>query len=143
MQVICQPPFVNIGAWQVKFTYCEKLKLAIERRFTLVNFHWFSKSLILKQLTMENAVSHFTVFLEGHVQGVGFRFTTFQLAKGFEVTGYVSNLADGRVQLELEGDRDECLAFIKALAEEMAGFIRDKSQTEKTREPVFRDFKIR
>lgn len=92
---------------------------------------------------MEDTVSHFSVFLEGHVQGVGFRFTTFQLAKGFEVTGFVRNLPDGRVQLELEGERAECVAFIKALSEEMAGFIRDKSQTENTREPEFRDFTIR
>lgn len=92
---------------------------------------------------MENTVSHFSVFLEGHVQGVGFRFTTFHLAKGFEVTGFVRNLPDGRVQLELEGERDECVAFIKALCEEMAGFIRDKSQTEETREAEFKDFTIR
>ena len=92
---------------------------------------------------MKNAVSYFTVYFEGHVQGVGFRFTTFQLAKGFEVTGYVKNLFDGRVQLELEGDREECVGFIKALNEEMASFIRDKSQTEVTRDPEFKEFLIR
>ena len=92
---------------------------------------------------MKNAVSHFTVYFEGHVQGIGFRFTTFQLAKGFEVTGYVKNLFDGRVQLELEGDREECVGFIKALNEEMASFIRDKSQTEVTRDPEFKEFLIR
>ena len=92
---------------------------------------------------MKNAVSYFTVYFEGHVQGIGFRFTTFQLAKGFEVTGYVKNLFDGRVQLELEGDREECVGFIKALNEEMASFIRDKSQTEVTRDPEFKEFMIR
>ena len=92
---------------------------------------------------MKNAVSHFTVYFEGHVQGIGFRFTTFQLAKGFEVTGYVKNLFDGRVQLELEGDREECVGFIKALNEEMASFIRGKNQTEANRDPEFKEFMIR
>jgi acylphosphatase len=92
---------------------------------------------------MEDTVNHFTVFFEGHVQGVGFRFSTLQLAKGYELTGFVRNLVDGRVQLELEGDRDECIEFVRALSEEMAGFIRDKSQTESVREPQFREFTIR
>lgn len=92
---------------------------------------------------MENTVNHFTVFFEGHVQGVGFRFTTFQVAKGYEVTGYVKNLNDGRVQLELEGEHGECIAFIRALNEEMASFIRDKSQTEDLRPPQFKEFTIR
>ena len=92
---------------------------------------------------MEDRVSHFTVHFEGHVQGVGFRFTTFNLAKGYEVTGFVKNLVDGRVQLELEGERDECVAFIKALSEEMASFIRDKSQSESERSREFKAFMIR
>ena len=92
---------------------------------------------------MEDSVSHFTVYFEGHVQGVGFRFTTFNLAKGYEVTGYVKNLVDGRVQMELEGDREECIAFIKALNEEMASFIRDKTQSENERAPEFKTFMIR
>jgi acylphosphatase len=77
---------------------------------------------------MEDTVSHFSVYFEGHVQGVGFRFTTFKLAKGFEVAGFVENLADG---------------FIKALNEEMASFIRDKNQSENSRASEFKGFTIR
>src|SRR5215813_12067767 len=40
-------------------------------------------------------------FFTGRVQGVGFRYQTLQLAKGFEVSGWVMNLPDGRVQLEV------------------------------------------
>ena len=92
---------------------------------------------------MGDTVNHFTVFFEGRVQGIGFRFSTHKLAKGFEVVGYVKNLVDGRVQLELEGEHDECLAFIKTLSEEMAGFIRGTGQTEDLREPQFKGFTIR
>ena len=91
---------------------------------------------------MGESVAHFSVFFEGHVQGVGFRFTTFQLAKGYEVTGFVKNLPDGRVQMEVEGEKEECIAFIKALNEEMAGFIRNCTQSEETRERQFRNFSI-
>jgi acylphosphatase len=91
---------------------------------------------------MGDSVNQFTVFFEGHVQGVGFRFSTHQMAKGFDVAGCVKNLADGRVQLDLEGERDECLAFIKALSEEMAGFIRASTLSEGRREPQFKGFTI-
>ena len=55
---------------------------------------------------------HTLVHFSGHVQGVGFRYSTLQVAKEFEVAGYVSNLADGRVRVEVEGEESEVKAFI-------------------------------
>jgi len=54
---------------------------------------------------------------EGHVQGVGFRFSVKEIAQGFEVAGWVRNLPDGRVQLEAQGEESEIEAFLKAIEE--------------------------
>ncbi len=58
------------------------------------------------------------VIFEGRVQGVGFRYATKDLARGFEVCGWVKNLPDGTVELQAMGERDEVEAFIKEIAEE-------------------------
>lgn len=44
-------------------------------------------------------VHHETVFFSGRVQGVGFRYSALQVAKEFDVSGFVCNLTDGRVRL--------------------------------------------
>jgi len=58
------------------------------------------------------------VIFEGRVQGVGFRYTCKDLAKGFEVVGTVENRADGTVLLEVMGEAEEVEDFIKEIAEE-------------------------
>jgi acylphosphatase len=57
------------------------------------------------------------VFFEGRVQGVGFRFTCKQVARGYEVVGWVRNLPDGRVELQCSGDREEVEGFLEGIAE--------------------------
>ncbi len=65
------------------------------------------------------------IFYEGRVQGVGFRWTVKNIARGFEVTGWVRNLPDGRVELQAQGDAEEVTAFIEAIAEcELKAHIR-------------------
>lgn len=60
------------------------------------------------------------VIFEGRVQGVGFRYTVKDLSRGFDVCGWVRNLADGRVELQVMGEADEVESFIKEIAEESA-----------------------
>jgi acylphosphatase len=88
-------------------------------------------------------VHHEKLFFSGHVQGVGFRYTALQVAKEFEVAGFVANLPDGRVQLEVEGGAKDIAAFIAALAERLDGFIRKTERTAAQRAPQFAGFVIK
>ncbi|MFD0893500.1 acylphosphatase [Luteolibacter ambystomatis] len=60
------------------------------------------------------------VIFEGRVQGVGFRYTTKDLARGFEVCGWVRNLPDGTVEMQMMGEKDELEDFLKEITEESA-----------------------
>ena len=43
------------------------------------------------------------IFFSGRVQGVGFRYTATYLARALNLTGWVKNLRDGRVEMEVQG----------------------------------------
>jgi len=58
------------------------------------------------------------VIFEGRVQGVGFRYTVKDLSRGFEICGWVKNLTDGSVELQVMGEPGEVESFIKEIAEE-------------------------
>lgn len=90
-----------------------------------------------------SGVYHATVYFSGRVQGVGFRYQTLQVAREFEVSGWVANLPDGRVQLEAEGRPEEVRDFIAAVQERMEGHIRKTEQSHATRPPQFAGFTIR
>ena len=84
------------------------------------------------------------VFYEGHVQGVGFRFTVRHIAKGFDVTGWVRNLPDGRVELQVAGDADEVRAFLDQVAQgELHSLIRKQTENRLNEPVTTRGFEIR
>jgi len=58
------------------------------------------------------------IIFEGRVQGVGFRYTVKDLSRGFDVCGWVRNLADGSVEMQVMGEPAEVESFIKEIAEE-------------------------
>lgn len=83
------------------------------------------------------------VFYSGHVQGVGFRYAVKSLARGFEVTGTVKNLSDGRVELVAEGTKEELEAFQQAIREsEVGGFVRDQQMSWQPANGALRGFEI-
>jgi acylphosphatase len=93
---------------------------------------------------LEQVMISLQVFYEGHVQGVGFRFTVRHIAKGFDVTGWVRNLPDGRVELQATGEEDEVRAFIDRVADsELHSLIRKQTQNKLTETVAARGFEIR
>jgi acylphosphatase len=83
------------------------------------------------------------VVYQGHVQGVGFRFTTLSIARRYAVTGYVCNLPDGRVELVAEGDNRELDQFVADVATAMSGYIRDVKLDRRAATGEFGDFGVR
>jgi acylphosphatase len=84
------------------------------------------------------------VFYEGNVQGVGFRWTVRHTAKSFDVTGWVRNLPDGRVELQVTGEEDELRAFLDRIVQGELHSLIHKQTENKLQKPVTaRGFEIR
>jgi acylphosphatase len=92
---------------------------------------------------MANTTLRWTVVFSGHVQGVGFRYTTRSAARGFDVTGYVRNLRDGRVEVVAEGRVEELERFIQRVRDEMDGHIQDQQVTTGPATGEFTEFDVR
>jgi acylphosphatase len=69
------------------------------------------------------------VLYSGRVQGVGFRYTVKSLAPGYEVTGIICNMPDGRVELIAEGAKDELEAFQQGILDSGLGSMIREAQT--------------
>ena len=90
-------------------------------------------------MAKEQRIVHFA----GNVQGVGFRYTACRIAAGFDVTGYVRNLPDGRVECVVEGDAGQVGEFLSALAERMRGCIRNQTAQSAPYSGGFHSFGVR
>ena len=67
------------------------------------------------------------IIAHGRVQGVGLRFTETGFAKKYNVTGWVRNLYDGTVEMEVQGLDHRVELFLQELSSDRPGgnrFIR-------------------
>ena len=67
------------------------------------------------------------IIAHGRVQGVGLRFTVTGFAKKYNVTGWVRNLYDGTVEMEVQGLEHRVDLFLQELSSDRSGgngFIR-------------------
>ena len=55
------------------------------------------------------------ITVSGRVQGVGYRFFTERAALGHGIKGWSMNLPDGRVMLDIEGEKKDADLFIEEL----------------------------
>lgn len=91
---------------------------------------------------MKPSVFRKEVWFSGHVQGVGFRAQTLRVARGFEVTGRVENMPDGRVCLQAEGAEAEVDAFIAEVHRQLASYIRNSDTNVVSGPRWYNDFQI-
>lgn len=82
------------------------------------------------------------IWFSGHVQGVGFRYKTVQVASGYDVAGFVKNLDDGRVYLCAVGDEREVKEFTEQLQSVMRDFIRQSDVRDDVCDFKYKGFKI-
>ena len=65
-----------------------------------------------------------------------------QIARGFEVTGYVKNLLDGRLELDIEGYIKRMLSLPAGSESELDNFIRDTERSDGHRKRLYTRFRI-
>ena len=93
---------------------------------------------------MMEEIVRYSACAAGRVQGVGFRMFVRQQALAHEIAGWVKNMPDGTVTMELQGtQRDIDAAFAAIRAGNM--FVRVERLDIEPREPLAddRDFSIR
>jgi acylphosphatase len=83
------------------------------------------------------------VIFKGEVQGVGFRYTTNRLAKRYNITGWVRNLADGNVELIMQGDLDDMRALQTELHNSSDRILIKESLERRVHLPKVPDFSVR
>ena len=83
------------------------------------------------------------VFYSGRVQGIGFRYSSRDVACGYEISGFIRNLPDGRVELVAEGEEAEVQAFLEGIqASHLGGHIRNADVNWFAATHEYRGFKI-
>jgi acylphosphatase len=82
------------------------------------------------------------VYYTGKVQGVGFRASAVEISRDYTVTGWVKNLADGRVQLLAEGQKEAVEAFLKAIRTHWKDNIEKEDVQEQTASGKYKKFEI-
>lgn len=83
------------------------------------------------------------IHFSGRVQGVGFRATAWNVARGMGVVGYVRNLSDGRVEVVAEASQADLDQFVAELRRRMDRYIEGVHHTLGPARDEFAGFEIR
>ncbi len=83
------------------------------------------------------------VYYSGQVQGIGFRFTAKDIAQGLDVTGWVCNLRDGRVEVTAEAEEDRLKEFLEKINHYFSKYIQDTDTQWFAATGEFKDFGIK
>ena len=79
----------------------------------------------------------------GLVQGVGFRYTTRNISRRYDVSGFVKNLPDGTVEVVVTGPAGDVAGFMVEITEAMQGYIAECCSKPYVSGEAFRGFRVR
>ncbi|MHC4499628.1 MAG: acylphosphatase [Planctomycetota bacterium] len=82
------------------------------------------------------------IIFVGRVQGVGFRFTVYNVANRYALTGWVRNLLDGTVEMLAQGTSDDIDYFLRDIRDAFGGYIRETKIEQIPLDTQYKDFKI-
>ncbi len=82
------------------------------------------------------------IYYSGSVHGVGFRYTAERTALSLNITGWVKNLEDGRVEVVCEGDAAALNKFSDRIKDIFGAYIRDVSMEPQMPTGEFEGFDI-
>lgn len=83
------------------------------------------------------------VYFSGRVQGVGFRFTTEDIAQDLGVCGWVKNLRDGKVEVVAEAEEEVLKELLERIQRYFSQYIHDVDIHWQAATGEFGDFGIR
>lgn len=83
------------------------------------------------------------MYIDGRVQGVGFRYHSTYIAQHVGVTGWVKNLYDGRVEMEAQGTPEQIDEMVQRLKNQRYIMITDIEMTEVPPDPRSVDFRVK
>jgi len=89
---------------------------------------------------MKETAKH--IIFSGPVQGIGFRFTAFNIANRYNLTGIVRNLLNGDVEMVVQGNQDDIDFCVSEIRDAFEGYVRDVKFDEIPVNPNYTDFKI-
>ncbi|MHC4424417.1 MAG: acylphosphatase [Planctomycetota bacterium] len=82
------------------------------------------------------------IIFAGRVQGVGFRFTAYNIANRYALTGWVRNLLDGTVEMLAQGTSDDIDYCLRDIKDTFGGHIRETKIEQLPPDTQYEDFKI-
>jgi acylphosphatase len=85
------------------------------------------------------------VKVQGHVQGVGFRYFTREIAIKCDIAGWVKNRNDGSVIIEAHGDEANMADFLAEIQKGPSRFagVQEMNVTDLEGDPRFTEFRIK
>ena len=83
------------------------------------------------------------IYYCGQVQGIGFRFTAREVAGEMGLSGWVRNLADGRVEILVEAEEGLLDEFLKKISSYFSRYIQDVETEWRQAQGELKGFEVR